>query len=336
MIKLRNDPIEGAASVLNLSFKDGFGNYYVPDSLNYSLLALNSDEESWQVVDGIFEKELEPSSSVIITTPPASVIAGTTLTRKMIVKWTATVGGTYTDFVDEVQWVVQPKPYIPGAPTPVPTEKFVKVTSVSVEGGSLAATPQCPVFRLKVNVPVYLTGATAKITDSQGSEADCELEIDESGTVILATRALPLPSDKEFTLTVSGLTAKIGGYGMKEDFAVDFKTEYVKPVKNIVSAEFTANGDYTILPPEGYGSMRKVKVNVAIPNQIALYAYVGTNTLKTFWSNGELLESGTYKILPDGESFVDSLVDVSDSITFLYEGETETLTRDSEKDIMKK
>ena len=336
MIKLRNNPIEGSSVKLSVSFKDAFGSYYVPSSVNYSILALNSDEESWSVVDGIYEKELEPASSIAITTPPASVISGTTLTRKMLVKWTATVEGTYTDFVDEVDWVVQPKPYVPGAPAPTPTEKFVKIVSAEVVDGSFAETPLTPIFKLKANVPVSLAQATAKITDAQGSEAYCEIEIDETNTVLLITRALPLPTFREFTLTVSGLTAKMGGYGMEKDFAVDFKTLYSKPVINVVSAEFTANGNYTINAPEGYSSMRKVKVNVAIPDQIALYAYVGTNTLKTFWSNGELLESGTYKILPDGESFVDSLVDVSDSITFLYEGETETLTRDSEKDIMKK
>ena len=335
MIKLRKNPVEGSSVCLNLSFKDAFGNYYVPDSLNWSLLALNSDEESWTVVDGVWEKELEPASAVTIVAPPASLIEGTTLRRKVVVKWTSTVGGTYTDFVDEAEFEVQPKPYVPDAPAPAPTEKWVKVMSTSVVGGSLAATPVLPIFKLRVNVPVLTASAAAEIADEDGNVAACALELDSSKTELTVTAGMETRSSKKAVLTLSGLFAEIGGYGMKEDYVLEFKTTSVKPIKPIVSQTITTNGHYEIKASDDYSSMRKVKLDVNVPNNIALYAYVGESTAKQFWANKEIEESGAYKILPQGGDFLNSEVAVDDEgkITFLYEGNMETLARDAVSDI---
>lgn len=335
MIKLRKNPVEGSSVCLNLSFKDAFGAYYVPDSLNWSLLALNSDEESWSVVDGIWEKELEPASAATIVAPPASLIEGTTLRRKVVVKWTATVGGTYTDFVDEAEYEVQPKPYVPGAPTPVPTEKFVKVMSASVVDGSLAAAPVLPVFKLKLNVPVLISSASAEIADDGGNINSAVLELDSTKTILTVTAGNKLYPNTEYTLTLSGLYAEIGGYGMEGDYTLNFKTTPVKPIKGTEYATFETNGVYVVNTPEGYGSMKRVSVTVAVPDNIALYGYLGENSAKSFWCTKLIGESGVYKILPQGGDFIQSEVAVDDEgkITFLYEGETETLLRNAASDI---
>lgn len=329
MIKLRKNPVEGSSAVLNVSFKDVFGDYYVPGSINWSLLALNSDEESWAVVDGIWEKDIEPASAVTIATPPASIIEGTTLRRKIVVKWTATVGGTYTDFVDEAEYEVQPKPYVPGAPTPTPAEKFVKVMSASVVGGSLAAAPLLPVFKLKLNVPVLMASASADIADEDGGVNSAILELDSTKTVLTITAGLEINPNKRCFLALSGLVAEVGGYGMEGEYKLDFKTTSVKPIKPMESVSFDANGVYVVETPAGYGSMKNVEVTVAVPDDIALYGYLGDVSAKNFWTTRLIAESGIYKILPQGGDFIQSEVAVDDEgkITFLYEGETETLAR---------
>lgn len=106
------------------------------------------------------------------------------------------------------------------------------------------------------------------------------------------------------------------------------------------SVTFTNNRTITVNPDAGYDgfSNLQVTVNVARAN-VSLYAYTGNNTGLTFYSTTEITATGLYNIIPrnQGGSYVDFMnymVTYGDSfISFEYDGNPETLTRNSAGDI---
>lgn len=225
MIKLSHTPMEGSALKLNLSFKDSFGNYYVPVSINYTFLAMNNDKETWCIIDDLYEKSIEPASSVILTISKLQSVTGTTMFRKIIVKYTALLEGELTDFVDEVTFEIQAKPYITNVPEVQPTETtYVEIRDVSIQVGFSNAVPVKPVFYVKLNVPVTLDESIIKMRNDSET-VDCFFTIDSTNTVLSITPVTSLDNNSNYQLYISGLKSKFGNKSMKEDFEFTFHVQ---------------------------------------------------------------------------------------------------------------
>ncbi len=266
MIRLRNNPIEGSSVRLSLSFRDSFGNYYVPTFISYTILALNKDEESWSVVDDVYKKSLDPASMITVTTPVSKVIEGTTLQRKIIFEWTALVDGTYTDFVDEATYEVQPMPYVPDHPIgPTPPDVYVEITGCTLQTGSVIEAPLLPVIITKTNLPVTLNDASITMKDDEDNTVPINSNLDITKTVLTIVTDEKLAISTHYTLTISGL--KSGDFVMKEPFVFAFTTTSEGRVQEEKTVSITENGTSEILPGEGFSSMAKVVVNTTVaPN----------------------------------------------------------------------
>lgn len=266
MIRLRNNPIEGSSVRLSLSFRDSFGNYYVPTFISYTILALNKDEESWSVVDDIYKKSLDPASTITVTTPVSKIIEGTTLQRKIIFEWTALVDGTYTDFVDEATYEVQPMPYVPDHPIgPTPPDVYVEITGCTLQTGSVIEAPLLPVIVAKTNLPVTLNDASITMKDDEDNAVPINSNFDTTKTVLTIVTDEKLAISTHYTLTISDL--KSGDFVMKEPFVFAFTTTAEGRVQEEKTVSITENGTSEILPGEGFSSMAKVIVNTSVaPN----------------------------------------------------------------------
>lgn len=288
MIKLRNNPVEGSSVRLSLSFRDGFGNYYVPSSLSYTILALNDDEESWSVVDDVYRKEVEPSSTVTLVTPASKVIEGTTLTRKIVVYWSALFDNAVTDFVDEVNYEVQPKPYVPDAPIPPePTYPDVIVKDCRLQTGTIIETPINPVFIVKMNIPVVPdTGACVVRGIDNDSFIPCTAMADSTGTILTITPDEELVISSHYKLTVSDYKGLNGVSEMKEAFDFNFYTTSKGRVQEEKDFEAVDNGIYEIEPDAGYSSIGKVNLTV----DVAASPDIQNNKEVTFTDNDVTLE----------------------------------------------
>ena len=277
MIRLNKNPVEGSAVRINVSFRDSFGAYYVPSELTYTLLALNSDKESWSVVSDYYKVPINPESSVNITIPKISLITGTELQRKIIVEWSGYVDGEYTDFVDEVNFDVQPRPYITDAPEPPePQTVYVRITDVSLQVGSLDSVPTTPVFKIHTSLPVMPNGI---VTVSDGTESiECLCNYDSSYTVITATPEKRLEYEKEYTLTIDGYGCRFGDYVMEKPYNVNFvtamSTTYIEENKEVTVTE---NGVTEIVPDAGYDGIGKVTLTTALPLQNEKSVLLDTN-----------------------------------------------------------
>lgn len=225
MIKLSHNPFEGSAVKIQLSFKDNYGNYYIPISVNYSVLALNKDKESWSVVEDAYEKNITPASTIVLTVDKLKTYENTTSQRKVVVAWTAYVDGEVTDFVDEVTFEIQPKPYIINPPTPIHEVYYVEIKDVALQIGSKESTAIKPVFYLNTNVPVDLTDSEIQIYDSEGNQIPTYHELNSSKTIItVTTDDLVLNKFSYYDLKINGLKAFGNEYGMKEEFVYRFRT----------------------------------------------------------------------------------------------------------------
>ena len=338
MIRLRNNPIEGSAVRLALSFRDGFGNYYVPSSVTYTILALNNDEESWSVVDDVYKKKLEPASTMTVTTPVSKVIEGTTLRRKIVFEWTTLVDGTYTDFVDEASYEVQPMPYVPDHPLPpAPEEPDLEVTDIKFQIGSVVSAPVYPVFLVRFNQPVIPDSGASFIQNEDGVKYHVNVEADLTYSVLTISCMDELQYNTHYDFVMSDYHSRIGTAEMKEDFKLSFLTTKSGNVQQSKTVDVTENGETEVLPDTGYSSMGKVVLNVAvpgasveenksfeihgegtfevvptigfdamakvtvevsIPNQIALYCYIDNDTPRQFWFSREVDGEGEYLIMP--------------------------------------
>ena len=269
MIVLKNNPIEGSTVTLNIQFRDPTGIYYIPISIKYTLLALNSDEESWSVVDGYYKVPLEAASSVALSLPNIETISGTTLKRKVLIEYQAFLNNKYEEFVDEINFDITPKPVISNEPENPPiSETYIVVVSSELQTGSVATAPLNPVFKIRTNMPVLIDDANALIYDDDGDENGCEIILDNTYTLLTITPNVELYPATKYHLKLSGLHSKIGEYSLKEPFIMTFVTvsgsSAIQPSKDV---EYTLNGEYTLLPDEGYGSLAKAKVIVNIPLQ---------------------------------------------------------------------
>ena len=146
--------------------------------------------------------------------------------------------------------------------------------------------------------------------------------------------------DKELTITENGDTMiTADGDKLLNSVLVhtDVPTYRLQTGKSVT---INNNTTLTVNPDSGYDgfSNLQVTVNVTAAN-ISLYAYTGNNTGLTFYSTKEITVSGLYNIIPknEGGSFVDFMnyeVTVGDTfISFEYDGNAETLTRNSAVDI---
>lgn len=168
MIQLSYSPIAGSAVPVTLSFRDDTGAYYVPMSINYTFLALNTDKVTWQVVDNLYQVTVQPKSAVDITIPSIStrLLTETLLQRKILVTWTAYLGGQSTTFVEEVNFELQAMPTISNAPTPTPvTPTAVVVNSITYTPASVDGncTPNS-IIAITFNVPINEATLTGAVT----------------------------------------------------------------------------------------------------------------------------------------------------------------------------
>lgn len=269
MIRLNKNPVEGSAVKINISFRDSFGAYYVPSELKYTLLALNNDEESWSVVDDLYKVLLTPASSVNLTISNIKIIEGTKLQRKILIEWSGFVDGEYTDFKDEVNFDVDPMPYITDLPSdPEPTEVYIEITDISLQVGSLSTAPVTPVFKVRTSLPVILTDSTILVKDEEGNEINCDVTIDSSYTLLTIVPERRLEFQKPYSLFISNLKCKIGDYVLKEPYIANFVTEFssnfLEHDKEVTVAE---NGVISITPSDGYDGIENVILTTAIPLQ---------------------------------------------------------------------
>ena len=288
MIQLNTNPIEGSALRLSLSFRDAMGTYFVPLSIEYTLLALNLDKESWSVVGDIYQKPLKPESMVSLVIPDMRMITGTTPKRKLLVTYLAVVDGQETSFVDEACFEVRPMPYVPDKPVPPPTPPvYVSITDVTFQTGSAASSPLTPVFYCRTNMPASIAGATAYITgDTLSDPLQCDMSIDSTCTTITVTCMTELRHASRYILNVDGLESLSGGHPMESPFTLAFVTEKgIDPSQLVKEVTLTENGEHVIDPDEGYSSMNKVLATVAVP--------------LTSDKEVTVTENGTIEIVPD-------------------------------------
>ena len=224
MIKLNYSPFEGSTVKVTLSFRDSFGKYYVPLSLNYTLLALNSDKESWSVVGDEYKVNVQPASQVPLTISNTSLISGTTLQRKVLIQWVALVDGQVTDFIDEVVFEIQPMPYITNKPVePEPTPIYLEVKDVEFQTGNPIACPIDPVLKLYTNLPVDIEDAEIIFTSDKDS-INSTISLDSTSSVITVVPDVSLEYGTSYTLVARGLVSKVQGYEMETDFRYNLVT----------------------------------------------------------------------------------------------------------------
>ena len=268
MIRLNNTPNEGSTVKVNLGFRDSAGQYYIPTKVQYTLLALNNDKESWSVVDDNYLVSLTPASNVILTLPDIKTVEGTTLQRKVMVYWSAFVDNEYNDFVDEITFEIAPKPYVPNPPSPQPEPQiYVEVSDVRLQIGTLGSSPIDPVFVIKMNLPVNTENAVARI-----GTVDCHIVPDSTKSILTVYADVPLEYTTDYILEISGLVSTINGYVMKEPAKISFVTwnkdgEHAAVIQK--DRPFTAehNGEYNIVPDDNYDAMENVVLTVNIPLQ---------------------------------------------------------------------
>ena len=118
MIRLNNNPYENTNLSLNIQFKDSFGVYYIPSVASYTVLALNDDGESWEVVDELYKVPIESASTVNLIIPKVRKIDGCKNNRKVLIEWEAFLNNEYCSFIDEVDFDVKPLPLHFGQPFP--------------------------------------------------------------------------------------------------------------------------------------------------------------------------------------------------------------------------
>ena len=262
MIRLRNNPVEGSSLKLGLSFRDPLGNYFIPISVNYTLLALNSDKESWSVVDGMFEVPLKPASSIALVIPDLKVITETELDRKVIIKYQAYIDDSYANFIDEVAFELQPMPTVVYPDVPDVPETYVTVLSCFPVNGSVSSVPLLPTFRFKVNMPCD-KGTAVIIKD--GIEIPCGISSDATGTEFSISPETGLARLENYLLRVSGFVSKVGGYEFENPYELNFTTISADPTLQ-PNREFTAaeNGEFEIMPEGTFDGMAKVTLTVDV------------------------------------------------------------------------
>lgn len=289
MIELRNNPVEGSSLKLGLSFKDPLGKYYIPVYVTYTFLALNSDEESWSVVDNLYEVSLAPQSTISLVIPNVKTITETTLRRKVVIKYQAFIDNQYCDFVDEVNFTIQPKPYIVG-PEPVPPEPeiYIQVLSCDLIAGSLITAPLEPVFKMTLNMPVEIDEAEFYIEnkDSAGDTIACSCVADMTQTILNISANHSLHTLTHYTLHVNGLKSKVGDYVLEKPFTCNFTTQAddprIQPSKDV---EITENGEYLIQADDEYQAIAKTNLTVSV---------IPPLQEKTVIENGEVTPDSEY------------------------------------------
>ena len=269
MIRLNKNPVEGSAVKINISFRDSFGAYYVPSELTYTYLALNSDKESWSVIEDYYKKPLVAESSVNLMIPDTKIIEGKTLTRKIIVEWSGYVDGEYTDFKDEINFDIDPMPYISNKPDdPEPETVYIKVVDVSLQVGSLTAAPITPVFKIRTNLPIIIDEANIVIKDEEGNENNCNVSLDSSYTVLTVVPEVRLNFQSSYSIVISNLKCKIGDYELEEPAVINFVTEFSNTFLEYDKVlTVTENGEIDVLPSAGYDGIANLKLTTAVPIQ---------------------------------------------------------------------
>lgn len=340
MIRLNNTPQEGSTVKVNLGFRDSAGQYYIPTKVQYTLLALNNDKESWSVVDNLYEVALTPASSVTLTIPDVKTITGTTLSRKVMVYWDAFVDNQYSSFIDEITFDIAPKPYIPNPPAPQPQPTiYVEITDIQLQIGTLSTVPVNPVFLLKTNLPVNIMQAVCRVIDNEQNEIPCTISVSTSGANLTVEPNALLSYNKPYKLAIAGLKSTINEYEMRERYECNFVTQsenspHIPLIQEIKEVSIVENGTSIIEPDEGYDGIKQTIVRTEVPeNPILLFAYQGTSM---FYFTKELTITGTYKMFV--HSLESSLIDVTvedDDISFEYNGNTEHVMRNNGMDIMK-
>ena len=316
MIELRNNPVEGSSLKLGLSFKDPLGKYYIPVYVNYTFLALNNDEESWSVVDNLYEVSLAPQSTISLVIPNVKTITETTLRRKVVIKYQAFIDNQYCDFVDEVNFTIQPKPYIVG-PEPVPPEPeiYIRVLSCDLIVGSLTAAPILPVFKLKTNMPSVEEGVIAVVTDESGEEISCDITPDMTDTVFTIATNKALERSSNYKLTVTGLKSKVGDYPLENPFVLNFITAAGDPkIQDEKEVTIVANGTEEVLPDGESEGIAKVIVHTEIPLE--------QNVTREYEHNGvyNITPSDGFTAITNAEVIVNVPLEASKSVTISENG----------------
>ena len=323
MIKLRNNPIEGSSVKLALNFKDPVGQYYIPITVNYTFLALNSDKATWSVVDNLYQIPLEPASSISLVIPDIKLIEGTELGRKIIVRYQAFIDNEYVDFIDEVQFEVQPMPIVKyDGNTPEP-QVYVQVVSCDLIAGSLITTPLEPIFKMRVNMPITVEDTHITVINKDTVEDDiiCSFTVDMTQTVLNISPNVGLNLNTNYQLKVEGLKSKIGDYELKEPYVLNFITRAgdpkIQPEKDITIVE---NGNIEVLPDGESEGIAKVNIHTEIPLEEE--------------KSVSYTEPGDYEITPSLEYTAVKKINVNVDISGKIESEREvTITENGVSEI---
>ena len=264
MIKLNKNPMAGSAVRVNLSFRDPSGSYYIPTCLRYSVLALNSDGQSWSTVDGKWKVPIAPASSVNLSVPDMRFIEGTKPQRKIIVEWEAFLDGGLLTFEDEVDFEVEPFPTVENPPPEPLPEVWLEAVGVEVLNGSLFQAPVEPTFKITLSEPAIIENASANV-----GEIECSLALDPVGTVLTVVPDRRLEAKTEYSLEVKDVVSvrdgrQFKGGSLKVSFTTGTEGASVQDLAEVTIRE---NESIVVDPDEGFDSMKKVIVNVEIPIQ---------------------------------------------------------------------
>ena len=360
MIQLRNNPIEGSSVKLGLSFRDSLGKYYIPVYVTYTFLALNNDNESWSVVDDLYKVPLTPASTINLLISNIKTITNTTLERKVVINYQAYIDNEYADFVDEINFTIQPQPTISGSvPTPPEPETYIKVLSCDLIAGSLVAAPILPVFKLKTNMPSYSDDVVGTIINTETlEEISCTVTPDLTGTVFNISSNKSLERTTNYKLRVVGLKSKAGDYPLENPFELNFTTLSGDPkIQDEKEVTITANGTEEVLPDGESEGIAKVIVHTEIPlEEIITREYDANGTYQITPSDGytaifganvviniplqdekniSLTNNGEYEIVPDDENTAMKKVNVTVDLSGTVQTDKEeTITSNGDTTIL--
>lgn len=228
MIRLNHNPFAGSSLNLSLSFRDSHGEFYVPLTVCYSFLALNCDQETWQVLGGCNRTPIQPASQISLIIPNLKDVTGTTLRRKVLVFWQTLIDGQITDFTDEVSFDIQPLPVLSNCPEepPAPTVYLQIVEGEFLSGTPLSA-PTSPVILLTTNLPVNAENAEIKFSRTDGGDGDIvdgSMDLDSTKTKLRVYPNVSLEYGARYELSIGGLVSSVNSIAMSAPFTLGFST----------------------------------------------------------------------------------------------------------------
>jgi hypothetical protein len=125
------NPVQGGSVVIRVSFRDEWGQFYVPvkGTVKFSLCALHKEKDTWEVVNNRHGTAVASRSvvDIVLQGDDLAVLPGCSLKRRVVLDWQYMRAGEVTLGRDTVDFEVVPLPVLdpaPGQVPPVPLEPF--------------------------------------------------------------------------------------------------------------------------------------------------------------------------------------------------------------------